>query len=88
MHVRRDRTLETRSGTPVAVPVPKNGRIIWLLGLDTPFYKELVNTQAVPAGQRVLYMDIVNDTPAFRVLDFEFVPTDSISTVAGNRGIQ
>jgi 4-amino-4-deoxy-L-arabinose transferase-like glycosyltransferase len=75
--IRRDQYLETRRAPVVPVPVPKGGRVLWLLEENGPFHRALASVKPLNGATQVFYTDIANDDTAFRVLDFEFVPTDS-----------
>jgi hypothetical protein len=75
-HIIRDHVLESMSGDTVRVPVPRSGRILWLLETGAPFHRALAATQPIASGQRVAYMDVAADATPFRVLDYEFVPMD------------
>jgi 4-amino-4-deoxy-L-arabinose transferase-like glycosyltransferase len=76
-HVRRDRrVLETRGGPVPQIPVPRGGRVIWLLERGGPFDTALRQVHPeLPRGTYVSYLDVPQDAESFRVLDFEFVPT-------------
>jgi 4-amino-4-deoxy-L-arabinose transferase-like glycosyltransferase len=74
-HARRDRVDAITAGN-LQIPVPKGGRIIWLLERDGPFYKALQRVvPSLPGGTYVWYTDIAPDMSPFRIMDFEFVPT-------------
>jgi hypothetical protein len=74
-HIRGGHVLESVTGQ-VRVPVPRLGRILWLLEPGGSFHSELVHRGAVTVGRRVLYMDVGGEAAPFRVFDYEFVPTD------------
>ena len=74
--IQRDQYLETRTGALVTVPVPRGGRVLWLLEQNGPFHQALSKARALSGGTQVFYTDIAEDDPPFRVLDFEFVPTE------------
>jgi hypothetical protein len=68
----------------VTVPLPRDGRILWLLEQDGPFHQALGKVTTLSGGTQVFYTDVAADDPPFRVLDFEFVPTDvAIPAVSG-----
>jgi Dolichyl-phosphate-mannose-protein mannosyltransferase len=76
-HVRRDRTLEMTSTAPLQVPVPRQGRIIWLLEREGPFHRAL--KQFVPAledGEDLSYTDMTADAQPFSVMGFDFIPSE------------
>ncbi len=71
-HVRRDKTDPIHS--VLQVPIPKGGRIIWLLEKDGPFHRALKQSvRGLGGGNYVWYTD-VNESGPLRVMDFEFVP--------------
>jgi hypothetical protein len=76
LHIKRDKTLETRTGEVLPIPVPRGGRVIWLIERETPFQKALAGLPNVESGALLFYNDVAPDAPRFRILDFEFVPTD------------
>ena len=73
--IQRDRYLETISGPLVRVPVPRGGRVLWLLEQNGPFHQALSKVKALSGGTQVFHTDIGADDLPFRVLNFEFVPT-------------
>jgi hypothetical protein len=74
-HVRRDATITPTEGSNLNIPVPKAGRIIWLLERDGPFHRALKQAVSpLPGGAYLSYTDIAPDALPFRVMDFEFVP--------------
>ena len=76
--IRRDIATPAVQGAPVQVPVPRGGRVIWMIEPGGPFQKAL--KQALPGvtgGAYLSYTDIGVETTPFRVMDFEFVPTGS-----------
>jgi hypothetical protein len=77
--IRRDQYLETRRGPVVTVPVPKGGRVLWLLEQNGPFHRALASVKPLSGATQVFYTDIAPGETAFRVLDFEFVPTDTVA---------
>ncbi len=88
-HVRRDKTLETaHAGSVAPVPAPKGGRILWLLERDGPFHKALSQVKTLTSGSQIVYSDLSPTETTFRVLEFEFVPTEASSTGVRTSGIQ
>jgi len=74
-HVRRDFTDLQAAGSNLKIPVPANGRILWLMERGGPFHHAV--QQGVPMladGVYVSYSDIAAGTAPFRILDVEFVP--------------
>jgi hypothetical protein len=78
-HIHGNRVVESVLGEPVRVPVPRLGRILWLLEPGGMFHKELLGMRALHSGQRVLYEDVAGDATPFRVFDYEFFPVDVVS---------
>ena len=76
LHIKRDKTLETRVGEVIQIPVPRGGRVIWLIERETPFHKALAKLPNVQSGVLLFYSDVAADAAPFRILDFEFIPTD------------
>ena len=72
-HIRRDVLLDKRD-TPLAVPIFREGRILWLLEPNSAIQKELAGKQKVSGGKYVLYSDITPDSPPFRLDEFEMIP--------------
>jgi hypothetical protein len=59
-----------------------------LIEQNGPFHQALVQALAqvkpLAGGTQVFYTDVAPDDPPFRVLDFEFVPTDlAVPKVSG-----
>jgi hypothetical protein len=74
--VRRDQVIEERNDRmPLAVPVFREGRIIWVIEPQSAIYKQLAATQKLQGGKYVFYTDITMDSPPIRVDDFVIVPT-------------
>jgi hypothetical protein len=72
---RRDRIDASTPGN-LQVPVPKGGRILWLVEPDGPMHKALGRIfPNMPGGRYVWYTDVTPETAQFRVMDFDFVPT-------------
>ncbi|MBI4473584.1 MAG: glycosyltransferase family 39 protein [Acidobacteria bacterium] len=86
--VRREKTIEVRSGPLVTVPVPRGGRILWLLEHNNPFHKALAKVIPMSEADQLLYSDLPEDAAAFRALDFEFVPTEYIRVERSSSGVQ
>ena len=75
-HIRRDQLLELRTGpTPLAVPVFREGRILWIIEPQSAIYKQLASTQKLNGGRYVFYTDITADSPSIRIDDFDVVPS-------------
>ena len=73
LRVRRYQSLEFLTGTP-GIPVPRGGRILWILDRTSPFNKELAANTPLNAGRYVSYTDIPAEAVPFTVRGFEFVP--------------
>lgn len=77
--IRRDLVLENREeGTPVIVPVFREGRILWLIEPQSAIYRQLASTQNLNGGRYVFYTDITGDSPSIRIDDFEVVPAPGV----------
>jgi len=73
MRVRREKV----TGMTAAIPVPRGGRILWMLERDGAFHRALLQVQPnLPGGTYLSYTDVDAQTQPFRVMNFEFVPTD------------
>jgi len=76
LHIRRDRTLAANRGDSLQVPIPKGGRVIWLLEPGGPFQRKLKEMRPeTPGGAYLSYTDIPTDAQPFKIMNFEFVPT-------------
>jgi hypothetical protein len=76
-HIRRDRVLETRDGPVPQVPIPRGGRVLWLLEPDGPFQRALKAAHpTLMGGAHISYFDVAREAESFRVMNFEFVPSD------------
>jgi hypothetical protein len=74
-HVRRDRILEKNGGPNLTIPVPKEGRIIWLLERDGPFHRALKQAVSqLPGGVYLSYTDVDSTMLPFKVMGVECVP--------------
>jgi len=76
-HVHRDKISTTARGSDLKIPIPRGGRVFWLLEPEGPFQRAL--KQVLPGlrgGYYLSYLDVAADTTAFRVEDFEFVPVE------------
>lgn len=73
--IRRDAVLEARNGSPVTIPVPREGRILWLIEPQSEIHKAIAARGPLQGGQYVFYSDITPDAAPFKVDRFEFVPT-------------
>jgi 4-amino-4-deoxy-L-arabinose transferase-like glycosyltransferase len=75
LRVRRYASLQSVVGEPVRVPVPRGGRILWILDRTSPFYEQLCLARCTGGGQYVVYTDLsLEETAPFNVLGFEFIP--------------
>jgi hypothetical protein len=75
LKVRRYESLQSATGNPVRVPIPRGGRILWLLDKTGPFYKELCPALCTGEGQYVVYTDLpARGESTINVLGFEFTP--------------
>jgi hypothetical protein len=73
--IRRDKVLETRIGKTVTIPIPCNGRILWLIETGGPFYMELSKVWELGGSPYVMVTSTVGSKcAAFKVQDYEFVP--------------
>jgi hypothetical protein len=76
LQIRRYQSLQSASGDPVRVNVPRGGRILWILEKSGAFYKNLCPARCTGEGQYVAYTDLpVKDPTPFTIQGFEFVPT-------------
>ena len=69
------------------IPVPRGGRVIWLLERNGAFHQALLQSQpSLPGGTYLSYTDIDPQAQAFRVANYKFVPMDydAVSKAAGN----
>ena len=73
--IRRSALLELRETGPVRVPIFQEGRILWLIEPGSAIQKQLAATQSLRGGKYVFYSDITKDSPAFKVDEFEIVPS-------------
>ena len=73
LRIRRFLSLQSQIGKPT-IPVPRGGRILWVLDHTGPFYKELASRHSPAAGQYVAYMDVAEDAEPFTIGGFEFLP--------------
>jgi hypothetical protein len=81
LRVRRDQALETREAAQedgvVRIPVPRGGRIVWLLENGGALHRALQGVQHLEARQRLFYTDLPADAQAFTAWNYEFVPTSN-----------
>lgn len=75
--IRRYESIRSESGRPT-IPVPRGGRIVWVLDRTSPFYKELASTHVLAGGQYVFSMDTPANAAAFTVRGFKFAPNNAI----------
>jgi hypothetical protein len=76
VRTRRDLTFETRPGPRAEVPVPRGGRIVWLVESGHPIQQALSTTPDIRGGERVFYTDVKEDSGPFDILDYRFIPTE------------
>jgi len=74
LRVKRYGSLESSTGDPVPVSVPKGGRILWILEPEGTFDDELRENVSVFGGTYVVYSDLPDDAVPFKVAGFEFRP--------------
>jgi 4-amino-4-deoxy-L-arabinose transferase-like glycosyltransferase len=79
--VQRDRLVESLGPAPedesiIRIPVPRGGRIIWLIENGGALHRGLKGQQLV-AGQRLFYTDVPADAKAFASWNYEFIPTSN-----------
>jgi len=73
--IHRDALLDLREVAPIRIPIFQEGRILWLIEPNSATYKQLASIQNLKGGKYVFYYDITKDTPAFKVDEFEIVPS-------------
>jgi hypothetical protein len=64
--------LEIRHGKTVRIPVPRGGRIIWLVDPSSPFRTAISRVISLKQDKNVFHTDLASDLPDFRIDDFEF----------------
>ncbi len=74
LRIKRYGYLESVSGDPAPIPVPKGGRILWVLEPLGLFDDELRESVSVFGGRYVAYSDLPDDAVPFKVAGFEFRP--------------
>jgi 4-amino-4-deoxy-L-arabinose transferase-like glycosyltransferase len=74
LRVKRYGSLESVTGDPVPITVPKGGRVLWILEPLGTFEGELRENIAVFGGRYVVYSDLPDDAVPFKVAGFEFRP--------------
>jgi hypothetical protein len=74
VRVKRYGYLESVSGDPVPVSVPKGGRILWIMEPLGLFDSELRENIAIFGGSHVAYTDLADNALPFKVAGFEFIP--------------
>ncbi len=73
--MRRNQYFETNTGPVVRVPVPRGGRVIWLMAREGPFHQALKQVQpSLPGGEFLSFTDIAQDAQPFQVMGIDFVP--------------
>jgi hypothetical protein len=85
MEVRGSTLGRSSSGTPVDIPVPQHGRLLWLVETGGPIHKALAAAGLAHGGPRVFYTDLEPGSPPFQVMDFRIVPT---TTGGATNGVQ
>ncbi len=73
--IRRDSVMDVRERPPLRIPIFQEGRIIWVIEPDSAIHKQLAAVQHLIGGKYVFYSDITKDSPAFKLDDFEIVPS-------------
>ncbi|MBP1624142.1 MAG: hypothetical protein H6Q07_2162, partial [Acidobacteria bacterium] len=76
LRIRRDKVLVNRS-YPLTIPVSREGRVLFLLEPDGPFYAELAKAVPLKGGTYVSYVDITPDSPVIQVDEFEIIPSSA-----------
>jgi hypothetical protein len=74
LRVKRYGSLESATGEPVPISVPKGGRIFWIVEPQGTFDDELRENVSVFGGRYVVYSDLPDDAVPFKVAGFEFRP--------------
>jgi hypothetical protein len=74
LRVKRYGSLESVTGDPAPISVPKGGRIIWIVEPQGIFDAELRENVSVFGGRYVVYNDLPDDAVPFNVAGFEFRP--------------
>ena len=74
LRIKRYGSLESVSGDPVPIAVPKGGRIIWIVEPSGIFEGELRENVSVFGGRYVAYTDLPENAVPFKVAGFEFRP--------------
>ena len=64
--------LEIRHGTRVKIPVPRGGRIIWLMDPSSPFREAVSQAVSLKQEGNIFLTDLSADLSQFRVQNFEF----------------
>jgi 4-amino-4-deoxy-L-arabinose transferase-like glycosyltransferase len=72
LQVRRDRIV-SRPGS-LDIPVPRGGRVIWLLEKGGALHQALIDGRHAESRQRLLYTDIPTDGPSFQAWGYTFSP--------------
>jgi hypothetical protein len=74
LRVMRDRVLESRAGAVTTVPIPRGGRILWLLENGGAFQAAAKAVQTLSGGPDVFYTDVSPDSQPFTIGKYMFVP--------------
>jgi hypothetical protein len=81
-HIRRDRLLENREARPLAVPVSRQTRVLWLIEPQSAIYRQIAAKQELKGGKYVFYSDMTSDSQPLMLDEFAIVPAP------GDYGIQ
>lgn len=74
LHIMRDRVLESRAGPSTTIPVPRGGRVLWLLENGAAFQTAAKTVQTLSGGPYIYYTDIAMDARPFAIDKYNFVP--------------
>jgi hypothetical protein len=72
--IRRDLVVDTIENDAVSLPVPKGGRVLWLVEPDSEVLKHLSSVYHLSGGRYVFYTDITNDTPSMTLKGVQIGP--------------
>jgi len=73
--IRRHALLDVRENEPLRLPIFQEGRILWLIETGSAVHKQLAASQQLMGGKYVFYSDVTKDSPAFKIDEFEIVPS-------------
>jgi hypothetical protein len=65
--------IEIRHGASVKIPIPRGGRIIWLMDPASPFREAVSRAVSLNREGHVFHSDLAADVAQFRVDEFEFI---------------